>query len=124
MKEVRWLLGCALVVSLFVLGCGGKGHASGGAAGAGAGPKAGEPCDSGRCGPGLTCETDGLFGGLCTASCSNDPSCGLLNPKAHCFGTTGGQCGISCGVDTDCPSGTHCVFLGGLGSARACELMH
>ena len=109
-----WLLVAVL------LGCGGGHQAAGGAAGSG--PLAGEPCPGGSCPLGLTCEHVGVFHGLCTASCSSDPGCGLLNPRTHCFGTTNQECALACSLDTECPAGTHCVSVGAIGSSRACQL--
>jgi hypothetical protein len=110
-----------LVLTL-TLACGSAKHQTGGAAGASGGPRAGEPCTNGSCPQGLTCEHVGVFHGLCTASCSSDPGCGLLNPRAHCFGQTNQECALPCSIDTECPSGTHCVSVGALGSERACQL--
>jgi hypothetical protein len=105
------------------MACGGA-HHTGGAAGAPAHqPGLGDPCQ-GACTIGLMCEHVGIFAGLCTASCTSDPACGLLNTRSVCYGTANGECGVPCTLDTECPMGTHCVQLGTLGSQRACELSH
>ena len=119
---------------LLALGCGASksnatvsapGQGSGGAASAmGLAPHAGEPCQQGVCSQGLSCEHSGIFTGLCTASCSSDQACGLLSARARCFGTTNQECGVACGIDADCPTGTRCVALGPVGSQRACQLAH
>jgi hypothetical protein len=104
-------------------GAAGVGVTGPGPAGAGAaGPRAGEPCQSNKCGPGVTCEHVGVFTGICTATCSSDPACGLLNPHSRCFGSVNQECALACTIDTDCPKGTICVSLGQIGSQKACRL--
>jgi hypothetical protein len=122
---MRWLgIGGSGLALALLLACGGKSSSNGGMAGTGAHglPIAGEPCQNGLCAQGLSCESGGAFHGLCTASCSSDPGCGLLNPRAHCFGMMNQECAVACTIDTQCPNGTHCAPLGGFGSTRACQL--
>jgi hypothetical protein len=114
-----WPGGLLLLVAL---GCGGASKSNGGAGAGAQGPRAGEPCVQGSCMQGLSCEHTGIFAGICTAGCGSDPACGLLNSHARCYGTPNPECGLPCGIDTDCPAGTHCVALGAVGTERVCRV--